>query len=157
MKNKLNKLFEECKIIICKIIDEEIESFNISDIVINNKISSKKIKHIQKGLYLFYNNASQIVYIGQGGAQTSTPLKNRILQELKNYNKTDNGNNGATLSKNIQTVDHIKFDSHDDFRSHIKGWKIKILDSLRFDIHIDIIESICIELYSPKYNIKGKK
>ena len=157
MKKKLNNLFNQCEMIIYKIIDNKIESFNINDMIINNKVSSKNIKHIEKGIYLFSNDENQIVYIGQGGVQTSTPLKKRILQELKNYKKTNYGNNGATLAKNIQSVDKINFDSDDEFRKHINKWKIEILDSTELDIHIDILESICIELYNPKYNIKGNK
>ena len=156
MKEKLSNLFKQCEIIICKIIDNEIESFNINTIVKNNKVSSNNFKHIKKGIYLFYNDRNQIVYVGQGGMGASTPLKDRIMQELRNYQKTDKGSNGATLSKNMQSRDNIKFTFHDDFREHIINWKIKILDCNELDIHIDILESICIELYNPIYNIKGK-
>ena len=157
MKKKLNSLLKESEIIICKIIDNEIQSFNINSLIKDKKVNSKDIKHIQKGIYLFSDDEDNIVYIGQGGVSTSTPLKNRILQELRNYQKTVKGSNGATLSKNIQTNDNIEFDSTDKFREYINNWKIKILDSSEFNIHIDILESICIGIYNPKYNIKGKE
>jgi excinuclease UvrABC nuclease subunit len=157
MKNKLTDILKECETIICKIIDNEIQSFNINALIKGKKVSSSDIEHIKKGIYLFSDDDNNIVYIGQGGVQPSTPLKKRILQELKNYQKTDNGNNGATLSKNIQSKDKINFDSTDNFIKHINNWKIKILDCNKMNIHIDILESICIELYNPKYNIKGKE
>ena len=156
MKEKLKDLLDECKNIINKIINQEIESFEIKDLIKNNRVNTEKIKHIEKGIYFFYNEENKIVYIGQGGVNNKTQLKKRVLQELRNYTKTINGNNGATLSKNIQSFDKIVFDTDIKFREHIKDWKIKILNFEDLNLHMDIIESLCIELYQPIYNIKGK-
>lgn len=156
MINKLKDICEKSNTTISKIINNKIESFMINKIIVNGKSTAKVIKHIEKGIYLFFNNEDIVVYIGQGGAGKSTLLKERILQELRNYKKNDNGNNGGTLSKNIQSVDKINFDKDEQFKNYIKDWKMKILNTSEVDIHIDILESICIELYNPKYNIKGK-
>ena len=75
MEEKLKDLLDECKNIINKIINQEIESFEIGDLIKNNKSTSKKIKHIKKGIYFFYNKEDEIVYIGQGGVNNETQLK----------------------------------------------------------------------------------
>lgn len=150
MKNKLCKILKESEKMVCRIINNNIETVYIEKI-----IKDKDFPDIKKGIYLVCDDKDEIVYIGQGGTSRSTELKKRILQELRNFKKTDKGNNGGTLSKNIQSKDDVEFKNDSEFKEYINKWKIKILNCDELDIHIDIIESLCIELYKPIYNIKG--
>jgi len=154
MQNKLKDILETSKMFIQKLISDEIETFNIEDLLGKKRNNSTKIKHIKKGIYFFYNDNNKIVYIGQGG-DSKTDLNRRILQELRCFKKTENGNNGGTISKNIMDSENESFDE-DSFKKYISKWKLKILDLKNCKININIIEAICIELYKPKYNIMGK-
>jgi len=142
-------------------IGGEISIHYVSDFVLSktgellaqNNLSVIEYLSLQ-GIYAFIDEHGVIRYIGQGGSG-STSLKDRIGQELRLFKKTEKGNNAGTLSKNIQEIDNQSFNNQNEFKQYISQWKIKILHSDSFDVHIDLLESLLIELIKPRYNKKG--
>ena len=147
IEEKKQNILKDCEYFLNKVIE---------DVKLKNNFYTldkfKRTKDIGKikGIYFFIQNEN-IVYIGQG-----VKLRERILQELRLYRKTSKGNNGGTLSKNIQSEENQTFDEQKDYEKFIKLWKLYIIDINTFKINIDILESLLIELYVPKYNLKGK-
>lgn len=105
------------------------------------------------GIYVFESSTGELVYVGQGGRKESTSLNDRILQELRLYKKTQNGNNGGTISKNIQSIDEISFNSKDEWFRFLSNYRLRILHSDSWDVSINLIEAFVMEAVKPKYNI----
>lgn len=116
-----------------------------------------RLAHLGKtGFYAFVDEKGQYCYIGQGGAGSSTSLKGRLGQELRLYKKTENGNNGGTLSKNIQELCGLSFIQDAEFKKYISGWSLRIIHSARFEVAIELIEAFAIELLRPSLNKIGR-
>ncbi|EPM4288781.1 hypothetical protein ACTJ28_004580 [Vibrio alginolyticus] len=105
------------------------------------------------GIYVLESPSGELVYVGQGGRKESTSLNDRILQELRLYKKIPNGNNGGTISKNIQSVDGILFDSKEEWFRYLSSYRLRILHSDNWDVSINLIEAFVMEVIKPKYNL----
>lgn len=105
-----------------------------------------------KGVYAFCNERGTICYVGQGGEGKNTCLFSRLGQELRPFQKTERGNNGATLSKNCHDIDGVEFS---DFKKHIAGWSLLVLHSQAFEVSTLLLEAFLIDLVSPKLNRTG--
>lgn len=108
------------------------------------------------GVYAFVDEKGEYCYIGQGGARPSTTLKSRIGQELRLYRKTERGNNGGTLSKNIQELRGLSFAHDAEFKKYVSGWSLRIIHSAQFEVAIELIEAFAIELFRPSLNKSGR-
>ncbi|MCD9554729.1 hypothetical protein [Photobacterium carnosum] len=138
---------------------ERVEILDLSKVLFkeNGKLItgglSLGIKLNTTGIYILESPTGELVYVGQGGKQKSTPLNDRILQELRLYTKSPKGSNGGTISKNIQQIDNIKFESKEQWRLFISSYKLKILHSESWEVSINLIEAFIMEAIKPKYNI----
>ena len=138
---------------------ERVESLDLSKVLFKGNDSlvtgrlSLGIKLNKTGIYILESPTGELVYVGQGGKQKSTSLNDRILQELRLYSKSLNGSNAGTISKNIQQIDDIKFESEEQWRRFISNYKLKILHSESWEVSINLIEAFIMEAIKPKYNI----
>ena len=143
-------------------IGKRFEKFTISEMVLDengvpNNNKKNNFKSINEtgdiGVYAFEDPNAVIRYIGQGGRGRKTPLKSRISQELRLFEKTKNGNNGGTLSKNIQEIDSIEFNTKLEWQTFISTWKIRVISQSNWNISINVIEAFLIEVIDPRYNL----
>jgi hypothetical protein len=143
--------------------DDKVLKIAVSDIIFKKedqlprkRIELKSYALRRKGLYAFIDQDGEICYIGQGGEGASTPLKARICQELKLWNKTSDGSNGATFSKNLQEIDRVQFGTRDAFWKRIASWKMRILHADDFSVSTEFIEAFLIRLFDPRLNKRAR-
>jgi hypothetical protein len=158
-KTLANKCLSEINLTIFKVFGS-CNEFRISDFVLDanglprTKNSFIKLGKINNtGIYVFKNPFGTVSYVGKGGGGNNTVLKTRISQELRLYRQSTNGNNGGTLSKNIQDIDKCTFNDESEWKTYIAKWNLIVIDQRNWSVSINLIEAFAIQVFDPKYNV----
>lgn len=138
--------------------------FDVKNKIDFTKLNSDSDMRNKTGVYLMLDKGVP-VYIGIGGRKVNKDgkgegrLLTRIKQEMRDFKFGGGSDSGATLSKNIQTIETLLGNKTDDIlaKKIIRNLDLIVFvvgsDNLSQNIKRSInLEIVLISLFHPKYN-----